>query len=181
MRLHAARYVHECGRGARALHRRCKRRRTTMSDTRTSVLAGRRHGPRRRGRRLPRSRPTAGQAAANDRFEDYIICTGAVSLGPRKRRPTASGCSTTAPASCSARSSIARQGKIVGWAEVDLVSRVRHPAAAERPFPDDDRQDQRRARRPCTSPRRPPASSASTRWAHALTASPASPSSAMTS
>ena len=79
------------------------------------------------------------QARPNDRYEDYVMCTGACAVGPAARRPTASGCSTTAPASCSARSSTATQGKIVGWAEVDLVSEFELPPQAERPLPDDDR------------------------------------------
>ena len=39
--------------------------------------------------------------ASNDRHEDFVLCTGPVSVQPEPR-PTVSGCSITAPDGCSA-------------------------------------------------------------------------------
>jgi hypothetical protein len=59
--------------------------------------------------------------AANDRYEDYILCTGAVSIVPRS--PTDGVWLLDYRAGKLLGTLIDRvQGKIVGWAEVDLVS-----------------------------------------------------------
>jgi hypothetical protein len=59
--------------------------------------------------------------AANDRYEDYILCTGAVAVNPRA--PTDGVWLLDYRAGKLLGTLIDRiQGKIVGWAEVDLVS-----------------------------------------------------------
>jgi hypothetical protein len=58
--------------------------------------------------------------AANDRFEDYILCTGAVSVTPRA--PTDGVWLLDYRSGKLLGTVIDRsQGKIIGWAEVDLV------------------------------------------------------------
>ncbi len=65
-------------------------------------------------------RPYAAQACT-DRFEDYILCTGAVETNPRI--PTDGVWMLDYRAGKLLGTVIDRnQGKIVGWAEVDLVS-----------------------------------------------------------
>ncbi|MFO0880223.1 MAG: hypothetical protein U0840_22980 [Gemmataceae bacterium] len=64
--------------------------------------------------------------AANDRFEDYILCTGAVAINPRA--PTDGVWLLDYRAGKLLGTLIDRvQGKIVGWAEVDLVSEFNLP------------------------------------------------------
>ncbi len=59
--------------------------------------------------------------AANDRFEDYIMCTGAVGITPRA--PTDGVWLLDYRTGKLLGTVIDRvQGKIVGWAELDLVS-----------------------------------------------------------
>ena len=59
--------------------------------------------------------------AANDRFEDYIMCTGAVGITPRA--PTDGVWLLDYRSGKLLGTVIDRSlGKIVGWAEVDLVS-----------------------------------------------------------
>ena len=59
--------------------------------------------------------------AANDRFEDYIMCTGAASIDPRNQ--TDGVWLLDYRAGKLLGTLIDRnQGKIVGWAEVDLVT-----------------------------------------------------------
>ena len=67
------------------------------------------------------SRPTEARAAANDRFEDYVICTGTVSLGPRN---TTDGVWLLDYRAGKLMGTVIdrSQGKIAGWAEVDLVA-----------------------------------------------------------
>jgi hypothetical protein len=66
------------------------------------------------------SRPSSAQAGSNDRFEDYILCTGTVSTG---RNQTDGVWLLDYRAGKLLGTVIDRaQGKIVGWAEVDLVS-----------------------------------------------------------
>jgi hypothetical protein len=64
--------------------------------------------------------------AANDRFEDYILCTGAVSVNPRA--PTDGVWLLDYRAGKLLGTVIDRNaGKIVGWAEVDLVTEFNLP------------------------------------------------------
>jgi hypothetical protein len=67
------------------------------------------------------SRPGEARAAANDRFEDYVICTGTVSLGPRN---VTDGVWLLDYRAGKLLGTVVdrTQGKIAGWAEVDLVS-----------------------------------------------------------
>jgi hypothetical protein len=59
--------------------------------------------------------------AANDRYEDYILCTGAVAANPRA--PTEGVWLLDYRAGKLLGTLIDRgRGKIVGWAEVDLVT-----------------------------------------------------------
>ena len=60
-------------------------------------------------------------AAANDRYEDYILCTGAVAISPKS--PTDGVWLLDYRAGKLLGTLIDRgRGKIVGWAEVDLVT-----------------------------------------------------------
>jgi hypothetical protein len=64
--------------------------------------------------------------AANDRYEDYILCTGAVAVNPRS--PTDGVWLLDYRAGKLLGTVIDRVGgKIVGWAEVDLVSEFNLP------------------------------------------------------
>jgi hypothetical protein len=64
--------------------------------------------------------------AANDRYEDYILCTGAVALNPRS--PTDGVWLLDYRAGKLLGTLIDRnRGKIVGWAEVDLVTEFNLP------------------------------------------------------
>jgi hypothetical protein len=65
--------------------------------------------------------PRPAQASAVDRFQDYVMATGAVSLGPRSQ---ADGVWMLDYRSGKLLGTVIdkTQGKIVGWAEVDLVS-----------------------------------------------------------
>jgi hypothetical protein len=68
---------------------------------------------------LGRSREA--QAASNDRYEDYILCTGAVAITPRA--PTDGVWLLDYRAGKLLGTVIDRNiGKIIGWAEVDLVT-----------------------------------------------------------
>ena len=68
--------------------------------------------------------PTA--RAANDRYEDYILCTGAVAIAPRS--PTDGVWLLDYRAGKLLGTLIDRSnGKIIGWAEVDLVSEFNLP------------------------------------------------------
>jgi hypothetical protein len=65
--------------------------------------------------------PSRQARAANDRYEDYILCTGAVALNPRA--PTDGVWLLDYRAGKLLGTLIDRsQGKILGWAEVDLVT-----------------------------------------------------------
>jgi len=67
------------------------------------------------------SRPEPVQAATSDRYEDYIMCTGACAVNPRA--PTDGVWLLDYRAGKLLGTVIDRaQGKIVGWAEVDLVN-----------------------------------------------------------
>ena len=73
---------------------------------------------------LLRQEPAA--RAANDRYEDYILCTGAVALNPRS--PTDGVWLLDYRAGKLLGTLIDRnRGKIVGWAEVDLVTEFNLP------------------------------------------------------
>src|SRR5262249_50953850 len=62
-----------------------------------------------------------GQASTSDRYEDYIICTGAGAGQPRA--PPDGGRRLDYPAGQLPGTGIDRHlGKIVGWADVDLVA-----------------------------------------------------------
>jgi hypothetical protein len=65
--------------------------------------------------------PRLVQAASNDRFQDYILCTGAVAINPRS--PT-DGIWMLDYRSGKLLGTIVDRavGKIVGWAEVDMVT-----------------------------------------------------------
>ena len=64
--------------------------------------------------------------AANDRYEDYIICTGAVAVTPRSL--TDGVWLLDYRAGKLLGTVIDRvQGKIVGWAEIDLVTEFKLP------------------------------------------------------
>jgi len=64
--------------------------------------------------------------AANDRYEDYILCTGAVAITPRS--PTDGVWLLDYRAGKLLGTLIDRmQGKVIGWAEVDLVSEFNLP------------------------------------------------------
>jgi hypothetical protein len=65
--------------------------------------------------------PREARAANSDRFEDYVLCTGAVSTNPRV--PTDGVWMLDYRAGKLLGTVVDRtQGKILGWAEVDLVS-----------------------------------------------------------
>jgi hypothetical protein len=67
------------------------------------------------------SRPRPVEAASNDRFEDYVICTGAVSVLPRAQTD---GVWLLDYKSGKLLATVIDRtvGKIVGWAELDLVT-----------------------------------------------------------
>lgn len=67
------------------------------------------------------SRPPAALAGSSDRHEDYVMCTGTVSTGPKA---TTDGVWLLDYRAGKLLGTIIdrTQGKIVGWAEVDLVS-----------------------------------------------------------
>jgi hypothetical protein len=68
---------------------------------------------------LGQSKPA--EASTNDRFEDYVMCTGAVSVTPRA--PTDGVWLLDYRAGKLLGTVIDRNlGKIVGWADVDLVA-----------------------------------------------------------
>src|SRR5262249_46416344 len=70
--------------------------------------------------------PSRQAQASNDRFEDYIICTGAVGVTPRA--PT-DGIWLLDYRSGKLLGTVVDRtiGKIVGWAEVDLVNEFNIP------------------------------------------------------
>src|SRR5262245_9442365 len=75
------------------------------------------------------SRPQQAVAGSNDRFEDYILCTGTVSIG--RGNPTDGVWLLDYRAGKLLGTVIDRnQGKIAGWAEVDLVSEFSLPPRA---------------------------------------------------
>ena len=66
-------------------------------------------------------KPRMAQAAANDRYQDYIMCTGAVSVNPKA--PTDGVWMLDYRGGKLLGTVIDRTtGKIGGWAEVDLVT-----------------------------------------------------------
>src|SRR3954470_21922769 len=68
----------------------------------------------------------AAQARANDRFEDYVMCTGACAVNPRA--PTDGVWLLDYRNGKLMGTVIDRaQGKIVGWAEVDLTDEFKLP------------------------------------------------------
>ncbi|HEY7158334.1 MAG TPA: hypothetical protein VH575_30595 [Gemmataceae bacterium] len=70
-------------------------------------------------------RATAGN---NDRYDDYILCTGAVATGPTTRAPTDGVWLLDYRAGKLLGTVIDRTaGKIVGWAELDLVTEFNLP------------------------------------------------------
>ena len=68
------------------------------------------------------SRPQAARAESSDRFEDYVLCTGPVAGGPRTT--TLDGVWLLDYRAGKLLGTIIDkgQGKITGWAEVDLVT-----------------------------------------------------------
>lgn len=70
--------------------------------------------------------PRTLEARPNDRFDDYVMCTGAVALNPRS--PTDGVWLLDYRRGKLLGTVIDRaQGKIVGWAEVDLTSEFSLP------------------------------------------------------
>lgn len=67
------------------------------------------------------SAPKSLQASSNDRFQDYVLCTGAVAINPKA---VTDGVWMLDYRSGKLMGTVIdrTQGKIVGWAEVDLVS-----------------------------------------------------------
>ena len=76
------------------------------------------------------SRPPQAQAAANDRFEDYVICTGSVLGGPRGTTVEGVWLLDYRAGKLLGTVIDKTQGKIVGWAEVDLVTEFGLPPRA---------------------------------------------------
>jgi hypothetical protein len=70
--------------------------------------------------------PAATVLAANDRYEDYIMCTGAVAISPRAQTD---GVWLLDYRSGKLLGTVIdrNNGKIVGWAEVDLVTEFSIP------------------------------------------------------
>jgi hypothetical protein len=74
--------------------------------------------------------PPTLQARPNDRFDDYVMCTGAVALNPRS--PTDGVWLLDYRRGKLLGTVIDRtQGKIVGWAEVELTSEFGLPAKSD--------------------------------------------------
>src|SRR5205823_7607410 len=75
------------------------------------------------------SRPQTVLAGSNDRHEDYVMCTGTVSLGPKV---TTDGVWLLDYRAGKLLGTIIdkTQGKIMGWAEVDLVTEFGLPPRA---------------------------------------------------
>jgi hypothetical protein len=67
------------------------------------------------------SRPAEARAAGSDRHEDYVLCTGAISAGPKT---TLDGVWLLDYRAGKLLGTVIDrgQGKIIGWAEVDLVT-----------------------------------------------------------
>ena len=75
--------------------------------------------------------PPAARAASNDRFEDYVICTGAILGGPRGTTLLEGVWLLDYRGGKLLGTVIDKtQGKITGWAEVDLVSEFGLPPRA---------------------------------------------------
>lgn len=76
------------------------------------------------------ARPQAARAESSDRFEDYVLCTGPVTGGPRTT--TLDGVWLLDYRAGKLLGTIIdkTQGKITGWAEVDLVSEFGLPPRA---------------------------------------------------
>jgi len=73
------------------------------------------------GATLYQGSPRTVEARANDRFEDYVMCTGACAVNPRA--PTDGVWLLDYRGGKLLGTVIDRtQGKILGWAEMDLVS-----------------------------------------------------------
>lgn len=68
---------------------------------------------------LAQNRPVQ---ASNDRFEDYIMCTGSVSIMPRSQTDGVWLLDYRAGKLLGTVIDRSSGGKVVGWAEVDLVS-----------------------------------------------------------
>lgn len=66
--------------------------------------------------------PQQAQAGSNDRFEDYVLCTGTVAMGPRGQ--TMDGVWLLDYRAGKLMGTVIERnlGKVLGWAEVDLVS-----------------------------------------------------------
>ena len=111
--------------------------------------------------------PRQAGAASNDRYEDYIMCTGAVSINPRVQTD---GVWLLDYRSGKLLGTVIdkTQGKIVGFAEVDLTSEFNLTPKQDVHFLMTTGSS-RRGNRPFTWRRRRPGSSASTRWAPART------------
>jgi hypothetical protein len=70
---------------------------------------------------LAMNSPKPAEAAGNDRYDDYVMCTGAVNINP-KVQSDGVWLLDYKSGKLLATAIDKAQGKIVGWAEVDLVS-----------------------------------------------------------
>ena len=83
--------------------------------------------------------PRTAEARPNDRFEDFVICTGAFAVSPRSPLDGV-WLLDYRPENCMGTVIDRNQaGKILGWAEVDLATEFEVPPKSEVPFPHDDR------------------------------------------
>jgi hypothetical protein len=68
------------------------------------------------------SRPAEVKASSNDRFEDYVLTTGAVNLGPKGASEGVWLLDYRAGKLLGTAIDRNQGGKVTGWAEVDLVT-----------------------------------------------------------
>jgi hypothetical protein len=76
------------------------------------------------------SRSNEARAASSDRFEDYILCTGGVSGGPKGVTMEGVWLLDYRGGKLMGTVLDRLQGKIIGWAEVDLVTEFGLPPRA---------------------------------------------------
>jgi len=68
------------------------------------------------------SRPQAVRAESSDRFEDYVLCTGPIAGGPRGTTLDGVWLLDYRAGKLLGTVLDKGQGKVIGWAEVDLVN-----------------------------------------------------------
>jgi len=76
------------------------------------------------------ARPPAARAESSDRFEDYVLCTGSVTGGPRGTTTDGVWLLDYRAGKLLGTIIDKTQGKILGWAEVDLVTEFGLPPRA---------------------------------------------------